>query len=175
VGDQVGLFTPPARLVAGNDGINTWTSPGIELDPDTTYLLGVISGGADPHIVRNASTKVDDAGGLAGWSVVDDHRRRTRGGSSYSDVEKNLKMRFYGHVFGGAETPTPGTLISNTGQTGADILQFRTYNLAQRFMTGPNPAGYTLTSVAFQFGSVVDAPETYRASIHTVSGSNPGR
>ena len=176
-GDEVGEFTAPARLVAGNDGVNTWTSPGIELDPDTTYLLVVVSTGDAPHIVRNISTKDDDAGGLAGWSVVDNHNIRQRNTSNYDTVQKNLKMRFYGHVFGGVETPTSGTLISNTGQSSGrdDLLFLSLWDVAQKFRTGPNPAGYTLTSVGLPFARVDGSSVIYRVSIYTSGGVNPGR
>ena len=98
-GTRVGaLFTRPARLVAANSGINTWTNAGVDLDPNTTYVLGVISGGDAAHVVRNSSSGAEDGGGLPGWSVQDDHNRRARGGSSYSPVSKSLKMRLYGYA-----------------------------------------------------------------------------
>ena len=92
-GTQVGIFTRPVRVVAGNDGLNVWTSPGIDLDPSTTYLLGVVSTGNAPHILRNTTSASADGGASPGWSIVFGHNKRPVGTSTYPPVFKTLKMR----------------------------------------------------------------------------------
>ena len=178
-GDRVGaLFTRPARLVAANDGVNTWTSPGIDLEPGTTYLLGVIGAGDAAHIVRNSSSANEDAGGLEGWSLGDSQNWRTRGTSSYTPIAKSLKMRMSGHATGDSQ-PATGTLISNTGQTDAGSGSNRnlwSFDVAQGFRTGANTHGYTVTAASFDFAAVGDASASYPLGIYTLGvGGSPGQ
>ena len=107
-------FTKPARLVGANDGVNTWTTKGIELQPGTTYHLGVISVGAAAHVLRNSSSDNEDGGGIASWSIANGQSQRARGTQNYSQNSKSLKMRFWGKAAPGSWAP-PGTLVSNTG------------------------------------------------------------
>ena len=167
-GNRVGaLFTRPARLVAANDGVNTWTSPGVELEPGTTYILGVTGIGSGGHIASNTPSTAEDAGGMAGWSVSDSHHRRPRGTSSYAPVSKSLKMRFYGDSTTDIYATPRGTLVSNAGQSQASQVDMNDNDAAQSFRTGSSSHGYVLTSVAFQFSAVANASVSYTAGIYT--------
>ncbi len=77
-GADVGVFTGPVRLVSGNDGVNTWTSPGIKLEADTTYVLGVEGDVRAAHVVRNTPSQANDGGGLEGWSLPIGHLLRPK-------------------------------------------------------------------------------------------------
>ena len=170
-GDRVGaLFTRPARLVGANDGVNTWTSPGIDLQPGTTYLLGVIGAGSAAHIVRNSRSVQEDPGGLEGWTLGNSQNWRTRGTSSYAPIAKSLKLRLSGHTVGDSQ-PDTRKLISNTGQHPTAPRSLGTSDTSQAFTTGANPHGYTLTAVTIEFSQVVDTSASYAVSIYTANAT----
>ena len=166
-------FTKPARLVAGNYGLNTWTSPGVVLQPGTTYHLGVLGFGTAAHIVRNSSVTNEDGGGMSGWSVGDSHNRRVRSGGAYSAVSKSLKMRLSGDAT--IDPNAPGTLVSNTGEGDHGTWSLGDNAFAQGFTTGSNAHGYTLTGAGFRFGYVADAATEYSVSIYTAFNDNSSR
>ena len=78
-----------------------------------------------------------------------------------------------------AAAQTSTTLVSNTGQTDAGNRTMSLSNSAraQRFTTGSNVGGYTLTSVGVSFhniDSVSTAASQLTATINKASSSNPG-
>ena len=167
----VAWFTKPARLVEANDGVNTWTSPGIELQPGTTYHLGVIGAGTAAHIVRNSSATAEDGGGLPGWSVGDSHNRQVRGDPSYNSVSKSLKMRFWGTAALSPLVPPSNKLVGNTGLGHQADRTLGTYDVAQTFTTGPSTRGYIVTSVGIELSAIRDYSVPYTVSIYTDNGS----
>jgi len=74
-----------------------------------------------------------------------------------------------------AQAQTSSTLISNTGQTDAELLPL-TVDMAQSFTTGSNAAGYRVTSVEIE-GDITSSgttPPTFTVAIHTGSGTSVG-
>ena len=78
----------------------------------------------------------------------------------------------------GADPPTAGTLVGNLGQTaGSSTGLVSTQRRAQAFTTGPNAAGYTLTSVDLRFAAITEAAalgQNLVVTIRSSSGINPG-
>ena len=78
------------------------------------------------------------------------------------------------------QAQTPTVLVSNTGETssGSQTLDTSTNaKRAQAFTTGANAAGYTLSSIGFDFASITDTTTAGAHMVMTlneVSGDNPG-
>ncbi len=75
-----------------------------------------------------------------------------------------------------AQAQTSITLISNTGQTDAELLPF-VIDMAQSFTTGSNTGGYRVTSVeieGFLTNSGGTTHPTFTVGIHTGSGTSVG-
>ena len=78
-----------------------------------------------------------------------------------------------------AEAQTAVVLIKNTGQTSSGTQALDTTNTkrAQAFTTGSNSAGYTLSSIGFDFDSITDlttAGAHLVVTLNEVSSDNPG-
>ena len=79
-----------------------------------------------------------------------------------------------------AEAQTVTVLIKNTGQASGGshtIDSSVNTGFAQAFATGANPAGYTLSSIGFDFASITEtstAGAHLKMTLNEVSSSNPG-
>ena len=71
---------------------------------------------------------------------------------------------------------TVTTLVSNTGQatTGFSTLASSSPVHAQGFKTGPNPSGYTLTSIGFEFNTIADTSTAATELTLTLHANNLG-
>ena len=77
-----------------------------------------------------------------------------------------------------AEAQTAIVLVKNTGQTSSGTQALDTTNTkrAQAFTTGPNGAGYTLSSIGFDFGDITDittAGAHLAVTLNADSSGNP--
>ena len=78
-----------------------------------------------------------------------------------------------------AQAQTATVLVKNTGQTssGSQALDATNTKRAQAFTTGANSAGYTLSSIGFDFASITDittAGAHLVVTLNEVSSGNPG-
>ena len=77
-----------------------------------------------------------------------------------------------------AATGTEGTLVSNTGQQGADFFDFENKVHAQAFTTGPYVDGYHLTGIEALIGTgaglTSEDAATVRAEVWSDSNGTPG-
>ena len=67
-------------------------------------------------------------------------------------------------------TPVSGVLVSNVGQGGSHYTSLSLNDLAQRFTTGTNAAGYTLTSIELRLNSA-DSTNTPTVKLHSASAT----
>ncbi len=117
----------------------TWTAPGtgIDLDPDTTYLvvLDQLAGGGSTKYRRTDSNS-EDAGAANGWSLSDTSLWRNSGATTWGSSNSAWQIAIYGYA---EETTKP---VLSTAVVLGDKLTL-TYN--ETLDSGSVPAGNAFT------------------------------
>ena len=133
----VGTLTNPASVV---EGTNSYTTAGIDLDPNTDYwvVIDVTGTGGNHHRISNDITDGDeDAGAYAGWSITSSSlRRQFESTGAWAAEPESWMMAIHGVVK--PLPPAPSGLLSNTGQTAIGGNNFGR-DTAQAFTTGSDP------------------------------------
>ena len=167
----LGTLTNPASVV---DGTNSYTTDGIELEPNTNYfvVIDVTGTGGNHHQIFNDVTSSDneDSGAYAGWSIADGslHRQFESTGAWTTDA-RAWHMAIHGVVK--PLPPAPSGLLSNTGQLTVGASSFG-IDAAQAFTTGSDPAKLTGMDLIVSKGS--GSTPTYTVSIRQDSSGSPG-
>ena len=103
-----GTLTNPTSVADGN---NTYTTAGIDLDPNKTYfvVIDVTGTGGNHHQIFNDITDSDseDSGTYAGWSIANGSLTRQFQASSWISRGFSWKMAIRGVVKGRAPPPAP--------------------------------------------------------------------
>ena len=106
-GTTVATLTNPATLAVGE---NRFTAPGdTRLSADTQYFV-VVQSSAAFVAVRRTTSKTEDAGAAAGWSIADESRYRSASSTgAFSTVSTSdiLKMRVDGYANSLLKAPAP--------------------------------------------------------------------
>ncbi len=151
---DLATFTAPSFWVSGSANVFTLSTP-FELEASTKYWLYMTATGGSFEVDFADSLNADSSS-LAGWSIG----RACDADFCYDSSPFQVILR-------GTVVPTT-VLISNVGQGGDDERTSRNRS-AQRFTTGSNSAGYTLTSV--EVISEDTAGDRFSVSVCTVTGS----
>ena len=166
-GREVATLTAPSDWRADSSDILTWRFTavgGVKLEPTETYWI-VLSGGPSNNWAHASNFSES---GLEGWSIGGRAQGREIGGSSFRNATRNLPMSLR---LNGELTP-PVVLVSNVGQTQNTLgSKLENNDVAQSFATGPNPAGYVLTSLELRLHT--DAAPV-APTVKLVSGSATG-
>ena len=163
---KIANFAKPGNLNSAGD--KTFTLPAnTNLAANTEYFVFISFSGSvsDGPQLRSTGSDDEDSGGLLGWSMAD-VRYQHQGGSW---VTNDNALQFAVRILATGEVPvSPVSLISNVGQGQDDDTSF-SGEVAQRFTTGSNSTGYTLTSV--EIVSEDDQGDDASVSLCTVDGS----
>ena len=162
----VGTLTSPASLT---NGLNTFTSDGIRLDPGTWYYVALVvsTDGASNPWVRTASTNDEDAAGLAGWAIGNAVSQKDRGTNDwrYNAGQGPAKIAVHGHV------------VPNDGSDGSDTADYTNSDAAVTVdlsstgaQSGGHTEGDTLASIENVTGSPHDDILTGNALANVLRG-----
>ncbi len=167
----LGTLTNPASVV---DGTNSYTTSGIDLEPNTQYyvVIDVTGTGGNHHQITNDVTAEDDedSGAYAGWSIGDGSRHRGfESTGAWTADPRTWKMDIRGVVK--PLPPAPSGLLSNTGQGTVGGNGFGS-DTAQAFTTGSDPA--KLTGVDLIMRKVSGSTPAYTVTIRQDSSGSPG-
>ena len=136
-GELVATLTNPGTLTANS--INTFTaSPGITLEPSTTYWI-IVNEALPGNRANIRTVSGNGQTGEPGWKIGNGRLFRTDEISSWTTSDASVMIEIRG------TSVEPPTLVSNThldAVTGSSD-DFH----AQRFETGANATGYTVTAV----------------------------
>ncbi len=170
-GTVLGTLTNPSSVI---DGTNSYTTNGIDLDPNTTYfvVIDVTGTGGNHHRISNDITDSDneDSGARLGWSIADNSfTRQFESGGAWTSRTRSWKMAIRGVVK--TLPPAPSGLLSNTGQAAIGGSNFES-DTAQAFTTGSDPA--KLTGLSLIGSKTSGSTPTYTVSIRQDSSGTPG-
>ena len=161
-GTEVAALTAPS-LESGRSNY-TYTAPmGITLAKETSYW--VVAEGVDSFWYRAQTT--EDANPAAGWSIADNAQSRSADSTgSFASAGNPMAIRVNGTI-----NPSP-PLVSNSDAIAPPYVSVGNLNdRAQKFSTGANATGYTLSNITLGFFSIT------RGALPTVtlhSGSATG-
>ena len=176
-GDTLCTLSDPATFNAAPRAVNAFDAPAAcpRLAPSTTYFVVVerVVVTADILDLITISSDGEDAGAAAGWSIGNDGHVFGGVNELWVAVASSYMIQVRG-----AANPAPG-LVSNTGQTSTllQTLDVSSPTLAQRFTTGAEPHGYTLSSVGIDFGEIGDpgaAREELTVTLNAEASGIPG-
>ena len=111
-GTSLGTLTKPASFpVSASDQTLTFTTAGIELAANTTYLLVFDMTANEPHThLRATASDSEDSGALTGWSINDTLLARTFDSTSWNINPPSLKIGLVGvETLGCATADTDGS------------------------------------------------------------------
>ena len=99
-GVSVGTLTSPATITA--DALNAYTASGINLDPNTTYIVLVDSNSDERNALQNTSQTAEDSGAQSGWSIGDNslYRAKDQTAGAWSSYENMKKIAVKGYANG---------------------------------------------------------------------------
>ena len=146
-------LTDPSTF--SGSGVQTFdvptTDPCPTLLPETLYFAVVerANNNTDAITADQTISAAEDSGAAAGWEVSG--LAFTYDGTEWSEEAAALLIEVKGSVI------VPPVLIKNTGQADSGDYGLGVggnSKRAQAFTTGANPAGYTLGSIGFSFGSI---------------------
>ena len=146
-------LTDPSTF--SGSGVQTFdvptTDPCPTLLPETLYFAVVerANNNTDAITADQTISAAEDSGAAAGWEVSG--LAFTYDGTEWSEEAAALLIEVKGSVI------VPPVLIKNTGQADSGDYGMGVggnSKRAQAFTTGANPAGYTLGSIGFSFGSI---------------------
>ena len=164
---EVGVLTAPSSLRGHR--INTWTSPGIYLAPNTDYALLVDShSSADNFLIASNSNDLDS--GAAGWTISGHPNTRARDGSNWTWYISDATVLVL-EVKGYALTSRP--LVSNMRQSQDGVRLLNQFDLAQQFRTGAHTHGYLVESIDLLFREAGSPNMVPTVAIYTVSAGAP--
>ena len=175
---KLGTLTQQGNLPTTFGSVQ-FTHSGIDLDAGTTY--GVIidvtaSPSSDTKVRKTASANEDPLSGT-GWSIGNNrlHRDATTEPVWVTVQNSVPKFEVHGHKKPQVSTPTPATpLVSNKDQSD-DGSATLSNDLAQRFTTGSNTAGYRLSNVVFEMRNTATTTPTFDVEIWSNNASTrPG-
>ena len=158
-------------------GVHTFdvptTDPCPTLLPETLYFAVIerANNNTDAIIVDQTISAAEDSGAAAGWQV--DGLAFTYDGTEWSEEAAALLIEVKGSVI------VPPVLVKNTGQADSGDYGMGVggnSKRAQAFTTGANPAGYTLGSIGFSFGSITSistAGGDLAVTLHADSSGDP--
>ena len=154
------VLTATTGTIADTDGLpSSFTYQWVRVDADGTSNEEDITG-------ANSST----------YTLDDDEGKKIKVKVSFTDNGGNSEMRTSGAyptsgTVQASTTPASAALVSNLGQTTADLLELGVDDLAQPFTTGTNATGYTLTSIELTLNSNLS---TDTPTVKLYSGSANG-
>ena len=155
------VLTATTGTIADADGLpSSFTYQWVRVDADGTSNEEDITG-------ANSSTYTLDG---------EDEGKKIKVKVSFTDNGGNSEMRTSGAyptsgTVQASTTPASAALVSNLGQTTADLLELGVDDLAQPFTTGTNATGYTLTSIELTLNSNLS---TDTPTVKLYSGSANG-
>ena len=99
-GVSVGTLTSPATITA--NALNAYTASGINLDPNTTYIVWVDSNSGERNVLQNTSQTAEDSGAQSGWSIGDNslYRAKDQTAGAWSSYENMKKIAVKGYANG---------------------------------------------------------------------------
>ena len=116
-GTSIGSLTKPATLT---EGLNEFTTTGIDFDPSTTYFLVVDLNSSTGNSWRGALIDTEESGSANGWTLADKHlfRSRTSTGAWSEDNLGPLRVRVNG------QNPPTVSIDNASAPENADFIQF---------------------------------------------------
>ena len=187
-GYEICTLSAPASF--SENAVNTFDAAACPvLAPNTSYFVVVerlTFAGVDDITVAHTASLLEDAGGAAGWSLIE--LIHIFGRSTYGigwettqagvwQIEVNGRARLLGEP---PERPVQTTRqVKNTGQTGlvsSDLTSAQSKH-AQAFSTGTNAGGYDLSSIGIRFSVVTDPRDLdaqLTVTLHAGGGADPG-
>ncbi len=163
-GNRLATLTAPGTLATG---VNTFTHTGLDLAPSTSYFVvfDVTSTGTGSGIDVTLS---DAESGASGWSINNvAHGRAWNSTGAWSTATTALKIGINGVAKG------IGVLVTNFDRV-QNFWGTLRFDYAQRFTTGSNPTGYTLTSVDLNIAHAGTVRSTVAVAIYTANGNQLG-
>ena len=135
-------FSPPATpgSAISTPGIVDFTAPvGSTLDPDTDYHVVIQGSGDDGDDATLGLTGSNEETGSPNWTIENFSRH---------DGARNVARNSFRIHIKGTINPVPRVLVSNVGNASANsVLLGTSFDAAQSFTTGGNPAGYTQAGI----------------------------
>ncbi|MCY4551046.1 MAG: hypothetical protein OXC28_22055, partial [Defluviicoccus sp.] len=188
-GSSVNTPATGAPAIAGTAtvGQSLQASRGTIADPD-----GVPSTFAYQWVRVDSGTESDISGATSSSYLLgdDDAGKRVKVKLSFTDNAGHAETRTSaaypasGTILGRPPLPPPPlrppiitgeALVSNIGQAGTDATPLSTNDLAQKFTSGANVAGYTLTGVGLRLGAITAADTDSAAPlVRVVRGAATG-
>ena len=174
------LVTPDLTSAAAN----TFAAPSDGTCPilqaDTSYFVVVNRTAHTAGAIGFQLTTSDneDTGGADGWTIENTTKEYDSTTSSWGTTTNSRALMI--EVKGSEALPPPIVLVKNTGQTSLSNtpqLTNTTAKRAQAFTTGSHTAGYTLNSIGFGFGEIVEittAGAQLKVTLNEVSSGDPG-
>ena len=175
-GTKVADFSGFAAKILGNYTYLFTPTVAISLNASTKYWIVLEDESASPtsfSLVQTASDS-EDTGSAEGWMIADAYESRSGSSTGPFTVASSGSSAFI-NVKGYANvTPSQPTLVSNTGQeVGASASKIgNIFDVAQKFTTGSNRAGYTLTSTDMLLSGEITGATDLTMTMH--SGSATG-
>ena len=134
------------------------------LNASTTYTIVMVPSSVGITSKRTSTENPDeDSGAAVGWSIGDTYHFKAGGVFIASSSNKPILIAIQGSL-SASET----LLVSNLNVDGED--NDTNARIAQRFNTGQNPGGYTLTTVEVSYAD--SEGDTFAAMVCTVVGSD---
>ena len=155
-GTKVADFTVPSNYPA-NGWLEYTPTEAIVLHSGMTYWM-LATGDSNSGLVREANNVDTDSGAADVWSIFGRARYRpggSRSSESYSDD--------YAYKLAVRAIPVIHDLVGNTGQLRDDYRQTISFDLEQRFTTGPNTNGYNLKEIHLLMAVTTAPTVTLRA------------
>ena len=163
-GTKVAAFTGPASIGRGDKTYAFTPATTVTLSASTEYW--VVAQGATSYW-NDTLLDAEDSGGAPGWTIADVGQSRLTDDGPFFD--KNISA----YQFRINGTVNPLVLASNVGQALDDYGNLgSSSDQAQKFTTGANLAGYTLTGIDLSLRSENTGAEPPTVTLH--SGSPTG-
>ncbi len=163
-GTSLGDLTGPATLVA--NAVNAYTTAGIALAANTTYFVLVDSSSTVINRLQNTTSDNEDSGGQSDWSIADGSVYRNRDNTGgWTDFDESRKIAIKGYA--------KDTLVSNTGQGNAGVINVSSNEFAQAFGTGSHTAGYDLDSIVLSLGFAPTGTGTLTVTVRADASGDP--
>ncbi|MDE2701205.1 MAG: T9SS type A sorting domain-containing protein [Gemmatimonadota bacterium] len=120
-GTSIGSLTRPATLT---DGLNEFTTTGIDLDPSTTYFFVLDRTGGSGNQWGVTGSGTEDSGSANGWTIADKHLHRdwNSTGAWTETTTGALQMRVNGYIK--LRKPPTVSIDNASAPENADFIQF---------------------------------------------------
>ncbi len=175
-GSSLATLTPPATFgTSQQENITRFIHAGLDLSASTDYFV-VIDVTSTTGFGSFRNTDSDDEDSAAGWTISNIGHQRLSTATTWNTNADSRKIRISGTANPIPKPPVPErwTLAGNLGEATASTVALGTYDVAQRFTTGSNPDGYTVTSVELGLSFATASRASFRVAVHEDDNGQPG-